>query len=278
MEAKKPFNKKQFAVFVIRQFKGLSNPARREECYKKLLEMAEKDPYSEEQKAILKGCVNLFRDFSSEDNNNPNDILNSHLEYIFDDCKRQYNMSEMYNPDLIAEVTTENGNKTKAVMFKKYEHPSFNYYTLNDNKFHLRPVGSLKYINAVGLRNSITKYQIIKEVPNGRMKKYEIYTNIIIPLLDESEAYKEAVLGELLSDKNIEFSNAKGYVGEVLPKNDESINLDVGDEEFNIDYSYKISRNYLLKYSQEDLSAVVSYESEKENLDKENNDLEGEER
>lgn len=181
---------------------------------------------------------------------------NSNNATILENSKRAYDMSGMFNQGLIQSISDTKGlGKLNNVMYLTKQETEHDVFDSRGMKITIQKVGTLHYKTTFGITKDISQYRITREI-NGKQYQVKVFTNIAIFKLD-NEKYKAAVLNELLSEENIQLSNADGYIGTI---EDSDISLEKGEEEKEMfRYAYKIDDTYSIVYDAEDLSAVGLY-------------------
>lgn len=209
----------------------------------------------EKKKKLIEDCYDMFRNpkirKSITKTTTNDEIYDLFLEIKLDDRKRKYDMSELFNPDLIgSKVKDDLAVRTVIEMDKKGKETVL--LDSRKRKITIMPIGAVGYDNAFGKRSDCTKYLISKQITGEDVEEYVVYSDINFQLLSSNEEYRKAVTEELLSDRNIKLSNANGYIGKIEPAQEE-----ISTEKLTTEgYSYQISGNYELCYDAEELSAV----------------------
>lgn len=170
--------------------------------------------------------------------------------------KRTYDMSEMFNQGLIQSISDTKGlGKLNNVMYISKQETEYEVFDKTGSRITIQKVGTLHYKTTFGITKDISQYRITKKTNNGQYQ-VKVFSSIVILKLD-NEKYKAAVLNELLSEENIQLSNAAGYIGTI---EDSDVSLEKGEEEKEVfRYAYKIDDTYSIVYDAEDLSAVGIY-------------------
>ena len=219
--------------------------------------------YNRRLTEILNQIDDLFRDPKVKNeilNNNMkiSEFITKYSEQILGNNKRQYDMSNLFNAAYIKSTNNdkcENGKKIKYIPTKGN---AYEFSDNNGNEFCIEEIGNLYMQKWNREQSHIEKYKITRKENGKEIKTEEIYTNINISGLDD-EKYKEAIITELFSRKNIDLSNAGGYVGEVVETPEELKKESCGAEKVigGSMYFYKINDKYSLMYDAADLSAVM---------------------
>lgn len=234
----------------------------------------------QEKRRLLEMCLDLFknkevRNLIAKGELNTSQVFNMFKERMLGDNKRQYDISELYDEKIIANKSDGQG---KCIKFTEKNGIETSFYNLKNEAIKIKCIGQLSYKNQFGEKSYITKYQIARPTAGNETETFEVYSNINIPQMSDSDEYREIVLSELLSENNIKLSNANGYLGVIT----EDHSMDVGEEEKSrIRYKYKASPNYMLLGETDEMSAVKDYEQrEKETkiVPEEKSKDEGEER
>lgn len=222
----------------------------------------------EEKKMITDKCYEIFR-FNNrlrhlirEGKVNCNDVYVMFAEYVLGDDKRMYDMSELFDRSLIKKSLKDSKRPLVKLMNGENNKKSLGntYVTDEGKKISIQQVDALLYMNSNGASKYLYKYLIDKNEKTG---PEEVYTIIDVLRMDTDDEYKNAVLSELLSDKNIQLANAAGYIGIIKPgKGDKGAETHVNTLSGLQAYNYQVSDNYMLEFNAEDLSAVVLYENE----------------
>ena len=186
------------------------------------------------------------------------EFITKYSEQILGNNKRQYDMSNLFNAAYIKSTNNdkcENGKKIKYIPTKGN---AYEFSDNNGNEFCIEEIGNLYMQKWNREQSHIEKYKITRKENGKQIKTEEIYTNINISRLDDDK-YKEAIITELFSRKNIDLSNAAGYVGEVVETPEELKKESCGAEKVigGSMYFYKIYDKYSLMYGAADLSAVM---------------------
>lgn len=188
-------------------------------------------------------------------------VLNIISEKVLGDRKRTYNMSDKYSEESIATQTNKHGESQKMIHFTPINKPlSINLVDDHGHEFSITKTGTLFYNDGI-IEESIDQFRITKKTNDNQFENYEIFSQIDFSKLKEDKTYKQVVLQELLSQNNIELSNAGGYIGEIVNAKAQHNNLKVGEQRNNPHgfYTYQISSNYALVYDALPLTAVMSY-------------------
>lgn len=191
------------------------------------------------------------------------DFLDLYMEEISGFPKRKYEMRDLYREDMISRTSKTSQDKKVKFTLKqsKFEHQ---YYDKLGRLVILSIIGNLAYEEWNGLNSSLTAYKVKRENDDGSFSEYTVFSNIIIPEM-ENEDYKDAVLNELLSEKNITLSNCAGYIGEIeQPKCQGDSRDNVGSQNSKAGiYQYRINQKYILTYNSTDVSASIDFENSK---------------
>lgn len=182
------------------------------------------------------------------------EFIDKYKEEILGDNKRQYDMSSLYESSLIG--SSSDGKKRKEAFVPSKEKIEFEFLDDKNNAVRLIKLGDLLYEEWNGTRANISMYRIQREVAKGQFLESLVYTNIVIPKMNEPE-YRKAILGELLSSNNINLSNAGGYIGEIIesPKQDDELNYT--ERKTATSYQYRLSDKYILDYDAASVTAAV---------------------
>lgn len=185
--------------------------------------------------------------------------------------KRKYDMSDMFNPGLIASKKLSNGVNKKLVDVKKLNENDRRRipYVTEYGDYIIEETGELVYIDGINLIDGIKQYSIT--MPNGVNGKIErkIFTNKIdFDALETEKEYSEAFFTELLSANNMDKSNSGGYIGELVKSNGLKPGVEKIDE--GGFYTYGINK-YAISYDAMAVTAakiVEEREKKKENMER----------
>lgn len=198
------------------------------------------------------------------------DFVRKYKEEIFEVPTREYDMSYLKRDSIISEYANEHKKEYITPNAKPQE---IEYTDSKGKTIKIANIGELHYVEWTGIKDEMSMYRVKKEKDNGEFSEHYVYSNIIVANMDEPE-YRKAVLDELLSDKNINLSNAGGYIGEISytpHKAGETVQLYTEDKKPDI-YSYRISPQYALTYTSERVTAAISEPAH--NMDTKNNVIE----
>lgn len=190
------------------------------------------------------------------------EFISEYRERILGDDKRQYDMSELFDSSYIMSTEIkDDGEAGKRLKYVSVSGIPYQYKDSQGNEFVIEEIGRLYMQQWNKAQSYITKYRITRREGNTVYTVNEVYSNISIFDMSD-EKYREAVTTELLSERNIDLSNAKGYIGEIVktpnkfkkeyPGHEETIGASM--------YFYKINDEYSLMYDGTDLSAVMLHE------------------
>lgn len=248
-----------------------------------------------EKKQILENCKNLFEsdstqrevdieietirsDINTTKGRNPTDseiakwLIHCFSEEIFAVNKRTFDMSHLPAKGFLAPIKTSQGKTSKVISYvsfeqiqqekqkkdgKVIERPARLFKDKHGNTILIEFMGYLAY-GTPNYNSSIGKYLITKTV-NGNEQKDEVFTNLDMHALSSDEAYRKAVVQELLSKKNLERSNADNYIGEILT---ESILKPREERLGDSVYTYQITSEHALVFDGEKLEAVRAYKQQ----------------
>lgn len=270
------FNKKQFLDNVIQTFfrkmqTGQQGIDRQYNGYVGLIEnQIKKDGIISEKCQIMRDILDKsyrlfsdeeFRRIVTENNLTSKQLVAQYEEDILGDNKRKYNMSDMFNESYIAKFDNPKmGSFGRKVIYKPEICKKHQFIDSKGYQVIIEEIGSLYMEQWSGLKTSIPKYRIQRQVGEKEWATSEIYSHIIIFDMDNPD-YRSAVLEELLSERNITLSKANGYVGEIEQTQSTMRGKNAESESMISDmYFYKINDKYSLKYEPADLSAVILYE------------------
>lgn len=208
------------------------------------------------------------------------DVLEKYGEKILGDNKRTYDMSSMYNKSLIGTINTQSGEKSNMRYISKESNSGpvnreYKFIDNNGNKVSISCIGELHYRTAFGVAKDVCKYRINRQIDDSAFTTDEVFGNISIVDMDNPE-YRDAVFSELLGENNMSLSNAGGYIGMISRSNNK---LARGEQETVAGiYTYRINDKYCIEYDSEDLSAVMLYQKELQERNKNNKKREEESR
>lgn len=180
---------------------------------------------------------------------------------VFGDDKRHYNMSTLTSEGMISSVPTFEPEDGFSIG------PKDGLHDLDGNPISIQHIGKLTY-NTLASNEYIYKYRIQRQLNGVYSEPKEVFSNIDLNrVLDEKEYYY-AVIGEILSNNNIDLSFADGYIGELYGT--EGSPLEIGQEYFDKDpqkdkvygYTYRISKNWSMVYDGEKIEAIRAYNQE----------------
>jgi len=250
-----------------------------------------------ERRKIIEKCRDLFKDISMKEKLDAEiayfekemisatgkkpttsqvakDLFQTFSEELMGIAKRTYDMSELSSNNMLSLAKRPDGTVQKAVAYASFDEMKqkiqSNYKReiqapekiLQDkyrNPIHIQFMGCLTY-KTRSTNEYIYKFNITKNV-NGKEKSYEIFSNIDIfaSNMKNSKEYGDIIASELLSDNNLERSNADGYIGEIHPQSA----LEPGDEKFDGGiYTYQINPKYALVYNGERIEAIRAYKQQ----------------
>lgn len=259
------FNRMQFLEKVVADFINKMSYNSLKTAYDGFIKLNNTDDHAhqEEKRRILEKCFNLFCDptFKKKleeiriDKKPRSSILANAVtkfisEKVLGDQKRKYDMSSRYvehqiTPNSTRYIPVNGANVSVNDMFGQ--------------NVDIQKIGVLRYKSWGIDSESVDKYRIRKTISDSSVQEFEVFSFIDLNLLEENDEYRNVVLSELLSQNNVELSNTKGYVGEIVSTKNHSIKLKVGEQRQNDEkfYRYQASENYALVYDPIDLSAVV---------------------
>ena len=190
------------------------------------------------------------------------EFMELYREEVLGDDKRKYDMSDLFNETFIKSKNSVKGDNSRYLKYTPFHGETYEYTDEKGNEYYIVEVGRLYMQQWNGLQNYIDKYSITRKENEEQVTVDEIYSNISIRDMDD-EKYRNAVIRELLSRRNIDLSQTKGYVGEIvetpinLKKEKPGKEINVG----NSSYLYKINDKYSLLYDAAKLSAVMLQET-----------------
>ena len=265
---------KKLIGLYIREVQGDKHIDSRDEIYNRSLEEIEKkkngfpNEYNYERiDNFLGKLYDLFKDEQvvqriRSEKINTETFIRRYKEELFGDDKRRYNMSALFNEDLIS---SKYGNReNKMVRFRPQDGVKNTYKTENGLEITIQETGRLYYIYNYVVEKNLGRYKITVKSSTGEIEEITVFSNILIYRMDNLE-YRNAVIGELLSKRNISLSNSGGYIGQISEIDESTAEIKVGEErESTINYVYRINNHYILEYDAADLSAVMIYIRQKE--------------
>lgn len=226
-----------------------STPEREQEC-NELLQILERSyrmfSNPEVENIILKNNVSAKQ------------FISKYGEKLLGNNKRKYDMSDRFNPDLIA--YQDKGKQIKGIQYVPKEGREYIYLDSEGKEISIQEIGRLHFKEWNGIGNGVSKYRVMRRFGQDVYQENEIFSNIRIVMMEDPE-YREAVLEELLSRNNIQLSKTGGYVGEIteLPTSE---GMKTGSEKVVAgDYFYKVSPRYALTYHSEDIAAAMIFDA-----------------
>lgn len=170
--------------------------------------------------------------------------------------ERKYDMSDLYNKDLILKNDKLPNHKHVSIRTRQSA-VKHCYLDEKGRRVVISDIGRLYYTEWNGSDNYLTLYKIEKENEAGQISEHMVISNIIISKMENID-YRDAVLNELLSEDNISKSMSAGYIGEIEPVDNESVEIAIGREkQNNQSYQYRINDKYKLHYEASAVSAAI---------------------
>ena len=170
--------------------------------------------------------------------------------------KRQYDMSSMYNPDLLARESKDSEFR-KVRIFLTNRGIYHDFYDEEGYPTRIIDLGQVGYKGWGGGSFYLSIYQIDKLRKSGEITSDIVCSSISIPEMSNPE-YRKAVLEELLSDENIRSSNAGSYIGTIEKSKKSGDDDTIHTERQNSNgYTYRVSDNYVLAYDPAEATAVM---------------------
>lgn len=225
------FDRIAFLEKLVGQFMTKKDKQLMERVYNQMLKELDKqiNPYNQmetvEKKRILK---EWYRSVKSDEfraglkGQNHRKIALDFADEMLGIPKRKYDMSDMFNPGLIASKKLSNGLNKKLVdvkILKEDDRRRIPYVTESED-YIIEEIGELVYIDGINLVDNLKQYSIIMPDGCGRKTERKIFTNEIdFNALETEKDYSEAFFNELLSFNNMDKSNAGGYIGELVHSN-----------------------------------------------------------
>lgn len=182
-------------------------------------------------------------------------VAKTFLEKLLGDEKRKYNMSRLFSKDLI-DPSSMSYNSIAPQKRASIELPDGHGGTIS-----ITHTGTLSYVPLI-VRESIDEYSIEKTLSDSSVQQYTVYSHIDLNRLKEDSftEYRQIVVDELLSQNNIELSNAGGYVGKVIDTPEPLKGLEPDKEKkekfSNGFYRYQYNKHMALEFDSQELSAV----------------------
>ena len=173
---------------------------------------------------------------------------------ILGGTERMYNILHLLNTDLVGEYKGDARKKIDHI----HKNGVDNIYFYNGMQTIIRNIGLLSYDHWNSVKSTIAEYEIIRRTIN-KSKSYKVFSNILISKMEE-EAYRNAVLDQLLGEENINVNSLKGYIGEVVENNESNS----GEIKQPHSYSFRVNNNLYIEYDATDLSAVYEFNRQKE--------------
>ena len=178
-------------------------------------------------------------------------------EVIFSDGKRKYNMSSLSTSGIVS--------KEKPITFIAENGPAMNLTDILGSQISIQQIGRLHYHVGPILDNYIFKYRVSRHISKEEILIDEVFSNIDLNELEDNPDYADAVTNTLLTNNNIEFSQANGYIGEIS----EQSSLEPNTERLDSDlYTYQITPEYALIFDGEKIEAIKAYKEQEKNKDK----------
>ena len=194
------------------------------------------------------------------------EFIEKYQEKILGDNKRKYSMRDLYLDGLVEKDTVDSFSK-KTIFVPAREKIDHSFSDESNETVKITFLGTLYFKEWNGTRASINKYKIQRKNKENDFQEEDVYTDIIMPKMEEPE-YRKAVLNELLSYNNIKLSNCGGYIGKIeqAPRNvmDNSESREVQDT---YGYSYRISDKYILHYDATELTAAINFQENNVSLE-----------
>lgn len=194
------------------------------------------------------------------------EFIEKYQEKILGDNKRKYSMRDLYSDGLVEKDTVDSFSK-KTIFVPAREKIDHSFSDESNETVKITFLGTLYFKEWNGTRASINKYKIQRKNKENDFPEEDVYTDIIMPKMEEPE-YRKAVLNELLSYNNIKLSNCGGYIGKIeqAPRNvmDNSESREVQDS---YGYSYRISDKYILHYDATELTAAINFQENNVSLE-----------
>lgn len=189
-------------------------------------------------------------------------------EIVLGDLKRKYNMSDKCTVgSLKAGIPIRLKTVSNGITATALDSLS--------TAITIQHIGTLEY-DTLSSNEYISQYRITKQTAPNDLKTYDVFSYIDLNAFKENEKYRNAVIENLLSDNNLEFSNANGYIGKINATSQSETQLNIGEQ---IDdegyYRYQISSEYALEYDGEKIEAIRAYSKQQEKVEKNKTDDDG---
>ena len=152
----------------------------------------------------------------------------------------ELNFFTMYHP----EVLKPNKNQKQPAiqyLFVPYAKTQNHIFQLEDEKITIRKTGELNY-NTLNGESYLHEYLITKQDKEGSTTEVEkVFTDILVSRMESDLEYRNIVLTQLLSNRNLHLQNSYGYIGKI-----------------DVNWNDKQKKpEYKLEYFQEEYTAVV---------------------
>lgn len=275
MENKRNFDRMAYLKQTVNQFINKETVDSVERQYNLQLSHLNKDLNNTNQikKKILKDCKDIFTlsyvraaVADAKEKGMPYSELVSIVtkrlaSRVFSDDKRHYNMSAITSKGMISNVPTFHPIDGLFIG------PEDSLYDLEGNPMSIKHIGTLEY-ETLASDEYIFKFRVCRQINGVDTEPQEVFSNIDLNRILEEKEYYYAVVGELLSNNNIDLSFADSYVGEISGTDGSPLKIE--QEYFDKDpqkdkvygYTYRISKNFALVYDGEKIEAIRAYNKE----------------
>ena len=194
-------------------------------------------------------------------------FISKYGEQILGDNKRTYNMSTLRDDGRIG--TYKDGDK--KIKYNEVDGKEIEFLDMEGKKVIIQRVGELRFDETYVEGREVSKYKVVRQIDDNKYYIDYVFSNIILPEMQVNEEYKRVVLEELLSQSNIKFSKAGGYVGSISKMTEKYRSHDIGEEWKDSEYYvYRASKNYALVGNVEDATAVMLYQEAEAKANREN--------
>ena len=228
----------QWMVIIIT--KEIEQDPSRAEDYSKILAMLDRF-----YKVVIDEKI---RNKVKQENIKTEDFIKLYGNRILGEFKRKYDMSHKYLKDSIATTQGKYGTVKSDIEFNTFEGKVEEFKTQDGESIKIQQTGDLTYTSAFGVKgNKVMQYKVSIPMEDNKFKEYVVFSDIDIDKMKIDKEYCESVVGELLSENNIKFSNCQGYIGSICDTRSNLIQMKPGEEREDGrygDYLYQVSKNY----------------------------------
>ncbi len=179
------------------------------------------------------------------------------LSDILDIPKRKYDMRDLYDKSLIMDSIVIFEKDRESHSESRQGMQTREYFDKDGKMVSITKVGDIAYKEWGGIMASLPIFKVKRFKQNGDEEENLVCSRINFSQMHESK-YRNAVINELLSEKNIHNSNVGSYVGQIVKREIKSESDEQHEEVQNTnEYSYRIDDEYVLVYDATELSAVI---------------------